>query len=159
MILAALALGQAEPVRQLDAELLATKSATAVLQKHCAEPIRAEVDRGASHDDPDVRKQLQAGPDEPIVYRRVRLMCGGRVFSRAENWYLPGRLTPEMNAALAGDAPYGAVIRPLSPSRRTLSHEPLSGGEDILRHRALVLDKAGRPLAEVVETYTGDLLR
>jgi hypothetical protein len=160
VILAALALLQADPAAALDAELLAANSATAVLQKRCAAPIRAEPDPGPPPaETPGLRARLKAEQDAPIAYRRVRLVCGTRILSRAENWYLPGRLTSDMNAALAGDTPFGTAIRPLKPSRRTLAHGPLHEGDDVLRHRALVLDGAGKPLAEVVETYTGEALR
>ncbi len=46
------------------------------------------------------RARLGIGPDEPVRYRRVRLACGDRVLSEADNWYVPARLTPEMNATL-----------------------------------------------------------
>ncbi len=65
------------------------------------------------------RARLGLGPDEQVRYRHVRLACGDRVLSEADNWYVPARLTPEMNAALEGsDAPFGRVVRPLAPVRR-----------------------------------------
>ncbi len=95
-----------------------------------------------------------------MVYRSVALKCGDLSLSIAENWYVPARLTPEMNAALAGDTPFGAAIHPLTPSRRTLGIA--TQGEDatvapyVLRQRALVIGGNGRPLAEVVEDlYAG----
>lgn len=159
MMLGALLLlaAQGDPVAALDAELLAARSATAVLQKRCPERIRAEVDRGAaSPASAETRVRLGAGAKERIAYRSVRLMCGTRVYSRAENWYLPDRLKPAMNAALAGDTPFGVAIAEYAPIRRTVSTERLSGA-DVLRHRALVL-APDRPLAEVVETYTAEAL-
>lgn len=146
----------------LDARLLAAPSATRVLADWCAEQglanpprIRAEVDRGA-----DVaptaaqRAALQIGPTEPIRYRRVSLRCGAVEMSRAENWYVPSRLPAEVDALLrAGDTPFGTAIAGLGPSRRTFDSRRLHGGGNVLRHRALVLDRDGRPLAFVVETY------
>ncbi|MDF2384717.1 hypothetical protein JMG10_24810 [Nostoc ellipsosporum NOK] len=163
MLAVALLLAQADPAEALRQELLAAGSATAVLQRRCAVPIRAEVDR-AERKSPtaEQRAHLEVGPDEPVAYRSVVLRCGAAALSIAENWYVPARLTPEMNAALAGDAPFGAVIRPLAPSRRTLGiatrREDASVAPDVVRQRAIVLDGQGRPLAEVVENYTPALL-
>ncbi|MCW3836065.1 hypothetical protein ACFQ1E_08435 [Sphingomonas canadensis] len=171
MALAALLLAVAppreDPVARLNADLLGSRSATAVLEHWCAagglaDPprIRADVKRarvlpvsGAQ------RRLLQVGRREMLGYRRVRLMCGDHVLSEAVNWYVPSRLTPEMNAALdGGDTPFGAVIRPLEPTRRTLSVRKFWNGRGVakptvLRHRALVLDSRGRPLAQVIEDY------
>lgn len=151
---AALMLAQADPVERLHAELLAATSATAVLQRRCADPIRAVVDRAATGaPTPEQRARLKVGADAPVAYRRVALMCGDAVLSEAENWYVPARLTPAMNAALAGDTPFGAAIRPLGPRRQVLDVAEVRPPY-ILRHHALVVDAGGVPLAEVVERYT-----
>ncbi len=151
-----------KPVERLNAELLAASTATATLEKWCAERaladparIRAEVDRSPSPAPSSaIRYRLKVSASEPLAFRRVRLMCGTQILSVATNWYVPARLTPEMNAALTNsDTPFGRVILPLSPSRRTLSARILSNGSTILRHRALVLDREGSPLAEVTENY------
>jgi chorismate-pyruvate lyase len=159
----ALLLVQADPAESLRQELRSSRSATAVLQRRCGEPIRAVVDRaGRKPPTPEQRAHLAVGPAEPVTYRSVVLKCGGLSLSIAENWYVPARLTPEMNAALAGDTPFGAVIRPLAPSRRTLGIA--TQGEDamvapyVLRQRALVIGGDGRPLSEVVENYTPELI-
>lgn len=154
---------QADPADALRQELLAARSATAVLQRRCAEPIRAVVDRaGEKPPTPEQRADLGVGPAEPVAYRSVALKCGDQALSVAENWYVPARLTPAMNAALAGDAPFGAVIRPLAPSRRTLRIATLRADASVapyaLRQRALVIGGDGKPLAEVVENYTPALL-
>lgn len=168
-------------IQTLNADLLASRSATATLEAWCvahdlANParIRAEVQTGATNPiTAEQRMRLSIGAAEPVGYRRVRLWCGDRLLSQAENWFVPARLTADMNATLAaGDTPFGTVIRPLGPSRRTLASEllwhPLPEGwergavwlrgcapipQELLRHRALVSDGSGRPLAEVVETY------
>jgi chorismate-pyruvate lyase len=155
----------------LNARLLAGLTATGVLQQWCDEhgvgaKVRAEVRRGAVRE-PDAaqRARLAVSADEPVAYRHVRLSCGKWLLSEAENWYVPSRLTPAMNAALAGgDTPFGAAIAALSPHRTGLGAElfwkPDAPMPDALfRHRALVLDSTGRPLAEVVETYQADALR
>ena len=177
IVLLPAALAQAAPedaaalVRRLNADLLAHPSATAVLQRWCAErrladpPVmRALVDRTASNLlTPEQRARLQVGADEPVGYRRVRLVCGTHILSEAENWYVPSRLTAAMRAQLADtDTPFGAVIGPLGPTRHNLEavqlwlDGPLP--RDLFRHRALVVASDGRPLAEVVETYTAGVL-
>jgi hypothetical protein len=165
VILAALLLVQANPAEALRDELASARSATAVLQRRCATPIRAEVDRVAAKPATAVqRARLKVGADEPITYRSVTLKCGDVALSVADNWYVPARLTPEMNAALAGDAPFGAVIRPLAPSRRTLLialyriHGKVAPTRYVLNQDALVIAGDGQPLAEVVENYTPVLL-
>ncbi|MBO9670040.1 MAG: hypothetical protein J7485_05950 [Sphingobium sp.] len=154
MILLAVLL-QGGLVADLDAELRAANSATAVLQRRCPVPIRAEVDRTARRNAPKkVRTDLEAGPAVELVYRRVRLKCGEAVYSIAENWYRPDRLTAGMNhALLSGDIPFGVVISPLKPTRRTLASEVREKAGIIVRHRAFVLSEDGQPLAEVVESY------
>src|SRR5262247_3263009 len=92
-------------MQTLNAEILASRSATASLEHWCrdhqlaAEPkIVAQVVKGA--DKPptsEQRQRLEAGAGNEIKYRRVELRCGTRVLSQADNWYVPGRLTPEMN--------------------------------------------------------------
>jgi hypothetical protein len=113
----------------------------------------------------------------------VRLRCGSLVLSEAENWYAPGRLTAEMNRALdTTDTPFGRVVAPLEPYRRTFaaqllwhplpdgwdrSHRraqpcrtsgPLAIPRELFEHRALVLGRDNRPIAEVHEVYQRGLL-
>lgn len=162
MIALALALLQADPAGALRDELAAAKSATAVLQRRCATPIRAEVTRGGKRATPTQRTRLGVTGREAVRYRRVALKCGPVTLSVADNWYVPARLTPGMNAALAGEAPFGAVIRSLDPRRRTLEiatqREERRIAPYIVRQRAIVFDGQGRALAEVVENYTPVLL-
>lgn len=159
IVMAALALAGADPVTAFSEELVASNSATAVLQRRCAEPITADVDRGAQkHAPQDVRDSLGATADTVIAYRSVRLRCGDIIFSRAENWYRPDRLTSEMNALLTGDTPFGAVIKPLKPTRHTISIERPSDPDVVLLNRALVVSAEGLPLAQVVESYTPAVL-
>lgn len=113
-----------------------------------------------------------------VRYRRVRLRCGEQVLSAAENWYVPGRLTGEMNRVLdSSDTPFGRVVAPLEPYRRTFharlpwsplpegweraaatsppcaSSGPLAVPDDLLEHRALLYASDGQPIAEVHEVY------
>ncbi len=162
-------------IETLSARLLAAPSATAVLEAWCAERGLAADPRIVAIRVPDVdkppsplqRERLAVGPDEAVRYRRVRLACGSHVLSEADNWYVPGRLTPEMNAALDGtQAPFGRVVRPLNPSRRNLSlrmlwrpGEGIAPGPDApLFSVEAVLSTGGVPFCEVAETYTGAVL-
>jgi chorismate-pyruvate lyase len=151
---------------ELNRRLLASSSATATLRQWCADHgiadpvIHAEVIKVAPRSAPAARRrELQVDVREPLGYRRVRLGCAGHVLSEAENWYVPSRLTPEMNAALdRSDTPFGTVVSPLHISRRNLAVEMLwrrgaNPPAQLFRHRALVLDADGRPIAEVIETY------
>lgn len=151
----ALFLAGSDPAALFFNELVATNSATATLQKRCATPIVAEVDRDAkSPPTAEIRDALGADENTPITYRSVRLKCGDTVYSRAENWYRPDLLTEEMNAQLAGDKPYGAVIASLKPTRKTLDVVRVDEADTIIRHRAIVLSGEGAPLALVIENYT-----
>jgi len=150
----------------LDARLRASSSATVTLHDWCAahgvvDPtIHAEVIKASPPAASAAQRQeLQVAPAEPLGYRHVRLSCAGHVLSDAENWYVPARLTADMNATLSNsDTPFGTVVAPLHISRRNLAAELLwrHGAKppaQLFRHRALVLDAGGRPIAEVIETY------
>lgn len=89
------------------------------------------------------RGPLALGPGETLQCRRVRLAWGETVISEAENWYVPQRLPPSLRAALAhGTTPFGAVVEPLSPSRRTIA---LFTTEDLRRDKAAA-DRCGAQL-------------
>jgi len=172
LLIEAVVAAQMSPVERLNADLLAARTATSVLESRCAalglaDPprVRAEVKRGrAPASASPARTRLKVGKDEVLGYRRVRLMCGDHLLSEATNWYVASRLTPEMNAALdSSDVPFGRVILPLSPRRETYSTWTLRAGRTpasgvVIRHRAIVLDNAGRPLADVAEHYQQVLL-
>ena len=92
-------------IESLNADLLAHDSATLTIERWCADhrladPARIVAERVSDAAKPasaEVREALDVKPDEPLGYRRVRLKCGDRVLSEADNWYVPARLTPEMN--------------------------------------------------------------
>lgn len=173
----------------LNAELLANNSATLTLEHWCdvhhlasrprivAERV-SDVDKPAS---PEQRGELGVTPTEPVRYRRVKLLCGTVVLSEADNWYVPGRLTPEMNKALdTTDTPFGKAVKALNFQRHTLSAKLLwralpEGWEmnssalkdevgfspmpaKLLEHRAILTLPDGTPFSEVVETYTANVL-
>jgi hypothetical protein len=117
-------------LQSLNAELLSHDSATLTLEHWCdvhklASPAKITAARVLDVDKPptaEQRVELGVSPTETVRYRRVKLACGAVVLSEADNWYVPGRLTPEMNKQLDGsDTPFGVVVRPLHFQRHTVS--------------------------------------
>ena len=176
-------------LQTLNADLLSRDSATFTLEHWCdvhrlASPARIVAARVPDMDKPpslEQRRELGVTPAEPIRYRRVKLLCGATVLSEADNWYVPGRLPPEMNRLLdTTDVPFGRVVQALHFQRHTLSSKllwfPLPEGWEmnaiaasdgaavlnmppkLLEHRAVLTLPDGAPFSEVVETYTADVL-
>ncbi len=177
-------------IETLNADLLNNDSATLTLDRWCetrhlASPARVTATRVREAETPAdaaVRHLLGVDGVEPIRHRHVRLACGGHVLSEADNHYLPGRLTPEMNRVLdTSDIAFGRVVADLRFQRRTLSVDvlwrpledpesqttgtlpaaatgPLSVPAEILRHRALLVLPDGTIFSALVETYTSALL-
>jgi hypothetical protein len=175
-------------LQTLNADLLSHDSATLTLERWCdghrlASPPHIVALRVPGVDKPptpEQRRELGITPTDPVRYRRVKLMCGALVLSEADNWYVPGRLTPEMNKLLdTTDSPFGVVVRALHFQRHTLSATllwlPLPAGWEmnpsardlvadqpmpskLLEHRAVLTLPDGTPFSEVVETYTDNVL-
>ncbi len=176
-------------LEKLHAALLGCDSATLLLERWCEErglasPAEVIATRDLAVVKAPTEAQLRALAVEDgseVRYRRVRLSCRGHVLSEADNWYVPGRLTPEMNLALDGsDVAFGRAVRSLQCRRRTLSASllwrpapeewaaqgvpPVAGGgrlvmpPSVLRHRALLMRPDGRPISEVSETYMSAVL-
>jgi hypothetical protein len=176
-------------LESLNAELLSHDSATLTLERWCAvhrlaSPPVIVAQRVAAADLPPSagqRAELGVTPDELVRHRHVRLVCGTEVLSEADNWYVPSRLTPDMNARLDGsDAPFGKVVQPLHFVRHTLEStllwrplpehwetdpgsacrgvacEPMPA--QLLQHRAILSLPDGTPFSEVIETYTEAVL-
>lgn len=176
-------------LQSLNADLLSHDSATLTLDRWCsdhkladnakivAEPVKG-VDKPATA---EIRAALKVNATDKIGYRRVRLMCGERVLSDADNWYVPSRLTADMNKALeTADAAFGRVVKPLNFQRHTLSAkllwQPLPKGWDmgaatpaasdaaldmpdhVIEHKALLSLPDGAPISMVVERYTRHVL-
>jgi len=172
-------------LQTLNADLLSHDSATLTLERWCgdhrlADPARvvAQRDRGVDKTIPDaLRARLSVSDLEPLRYRHVRLACGSHVLSEADNWYVPARLSADMNQRLdTTDEPFGKVVRPLGFVRRTLSAEllwsplptgwemtqlgplpPLSIPHDVLRHEAVLYSATQEPFSALVETYTSEI--
>ncbi len=174
----------------LNATLLSHASATATLTDWCAShrlgaPARIVADRIPVEPVPatsEQRHELAVSAYEPLRFRHVRLRCGDVVFSEADNWYVPARLSEDMNRQLEStDQPFGMVVAPLHFQRHTLSAkllwqplpadwdmEPPAAGSappdtgvtppKVLEHRAILSLPDGTPFSEVVETYTAGVL-
>lgn len=174
----------------LNAEILASRSATQALETWCGDhaialPAKIRAERVADAPEkpirPEQRAHLQVGANEPIRYRSVRLTCGNHVLSEADNWYVPSRLTPEMNRVLdATDTPFGKAVAALHFTRETIgmqtvwpvlppdwqrrgpppdhSDETLIIPLELFEHHAVLYDDRHRPIAEVDEHYLRDIL-
>jgi chorismate-pyruvate lyase len=176
-------------LQSLNADLLSHDSATLTLDRWCeshrlATPAKIVAERIRDVDKQPTAEQrevLKVGATEPVRYRRVHLRCGDRVLSEADNWYVPSRLTAEMNQALDNsDVAFGRAVQALHFQRRTLSAallwRPLPEGwelskesraarapalqvpHEVLQHRAVLVLPDGTPFSEVVETYTAEVL-
>src|SRR5262245_55373529 len=167
-------------MQTLNAEILASRSATASLEAWCRdhrlapEPkVIAQAMPGASPAaTPEQRRRLEVGEQDDVRYRHVQLRCGARLLSDAENWYVPQRLTAEMNRLLdTTTTPFGRAVEALDPYRRTfavtLLWTPLPAGwehtsaaaaastgtltipDALFEHRALLYTREHRPFSEV----------
>lgn len=109
--------------------------------------------------DAAIRAVLAIDASELVRYRQVHLLCGDTVLSIAENWYVPARLSPEMNRLLeASDIPFGRVVAPLGYAREQLSsvhgRAPSCPEGTVLSVRAVLKLPDGRPISVVAECYT-----
>jgi chorismate-pyruvate lyase len=176
-------------LQTLNAELLSHDSATLTLDRWCdshqlASPatIVAEQVHGAEKvPTAEQRRQLGVNASEPVRYRRVQLRCGDYILSEADNWYVPSRLTPDMNHQLdTTNIAFGRAVQALHFQRHTLSAKliwtPLPQGwekgaalpgasagrlqvpPEVIEHRAVLALPDGTPFSEVVETYTSNVL-
>jgi chorismate-pyruvate lyase len=177
-------------LQTLNAEILASRSATLTLEGWCRdhrladEPaIVADLVKGmAKVPTTEQRQRLEVSPREEVKYRRVQLRCGNRVLAEADNWYVPSRLTAEMNRLIeTTDTPFGRAVRPLEPYRQTfevkLLWSPLPDGwersssvpsspssgaltipDSLFEHRAVLYTHEHKPFSEVDEVYERQLL-
>ena len=176
-------------LQTLDAELLSHDSATLTLEHWCgvhhlAAVPRIVAERAGDVDkqlSPEQRQELAISATEPVRYRRVKLLCGTLVLSEADNWYVPARLTPEMNKALdTTNIPFGKVVQALHFQRHTLAStllwRPLPDGWEmsatgnaagtgslaippaVLENKAVLSLPDGTAFSEVIETYSSNVL-
>jgi hypothetical protein len=173
----------------LNADLLSNDSATLTLDRWCdahkmASPAKIVADLvhgGDKAPTDEVRQLLGVSATDPVRYRHVRLHCGAHVLSEADNWYVPARLTPDMNRLLdTTDTAFGRAVQALHFHRRTLSAKllwsplpqgwemgaalpaagsgPLQVPPQTIEHRAVLSLPDGTPFSAVVETYTNEVL-
>ena len=136
-------------LQSLNADLLSHDSATLTLDRWCEthhlqSPAKIVAERDRSIDKPatdEQRKILQVSASEPIRYRRVRLACGAHVLSEADNWYVPSRLTAEMNKQLdTSDIAFGRAVQAVrdrgcrrfveQPQHRQPGEDPAARGQN-----------------------------
>src|SRR5262245_57835396 len=175
----------------LNAEILASPSATQSLEKWCrdhkmaSDPIVVARMIAGVNKVPTAEQlqRLQVTSVSEVKYRRVELRCGAYLFSEADNWYVPSRLTAEMNALLeTSEIPFGKAVQSLRPYRQTfavtLLWSPLPAGweqqprmtrrprdrakalvlpKDVFEHRAVLYTSDHQPFSEVDERYQGQL--
>ena len=177
-------------IQTLNAEILGSRSATLTLENWCRSHRLAEEPRILARPVTGVskiataeqRQRLEVTEYEEVKYRRVQLQCGTQVLSEADNWYVPSRLTPEMNRLLeTTDTPFGRAIESLEPYRRTFSvtllwaplpddweresatiREGKNGALAIpaalFEHRAVLYTRDHKPFSEVSEVYQRQIL-
>ena len=176
-------------LQTLNTDLLSHDSATLTLDRWCeshrmATPAKIVAERVRDQDKDatdEVRKLLGIETNEPVRYRHVRLRCGSHVLSEADNWYVPARLTADMNKVLdTSDTPFGRAVQALHFHRHTLSAQllwaPLPSGwemestlgaarkgvlqipPDTIQLRAVRSLPDGTPFCGGGETYTNEIL-
>ena len=177
-------------VQTLNVELLSSRSATLTLERWCRDHRLAEnpaivaalIPGPPKAATTEQRERLQVTAEEEVRYRRVQLRCGSRVLSEAENWYVPGRLTAEMNRLLeTTETPFGKAVQPLEPYRRTFlvlqlwkvlpegwersrrdkhhgRRAPLAIPDALFEHRAVLYTRDHKPFSEVDEVYQRQVL-
>ena len=160
-------------IQALSAEILGSQSATATLESWCRDHHLADTPRIVARLVPGVHRtpsreqlrRLDVGAERDVSYRRVRLQCGTHILSEADNWYVPARLTAEMNRSLeTSDTPFGRVVASLQPYRRTFAVKvlwsdgtrPIPGS--LFEHDAVLYTRDAKPFSEVSEVYRRDLL-
>jgi chorismate-pyruvate lyase len=159
-------------MQTLNTELLNSRSATATLERWCrdhrlaSEPkIVARLVPGAvKTPSAEQRARLDVTDRDEVKYRRVELRCGSQTLSEADNWYVPSRLSAEMNRLLdTTDTPFGRAVAALEPYRRTIATQVLWNGEGaapsaLFEHRAVLYTRDHQPFSEVVEVYQRQVL-
>lgn len=177
-------------IQTLNAEILGSRSATRSLENWCRDHRLAKEPKIVAHlitadnkaPTEEQRQHLMITAQDEVKYRRVQLRCGVHVLSEAENWYVPSRLTPEMNRLLeTTETPFGKVVESLEPYRRTFAVKqlwtPLPDGwerepsklptktrqkltipDAIFQHQVVLYTREHKPFSEVSEVYQKQIL-
>ncbi|WP_144183903.1 hypothetical protein [Elioraea rosea] len=152
--------------RALAAHLAAAPSVTSGLYAWCAAlgigagPIRVLARSGGAA--PPALAAMLGEEAASAAFRRVVLGRGNIALAEADNLFLPARLPAAMRARLERtDEPFGAVIAPIAPVRRTVTCEtdegPMAGA--VLVQTALLHAPDGTLIAAVAERFLPVLLR
>jgi hypothetical protein len=124
-------------IQTLNVEILSSSSATLTLERWCrdhdlAQPpviLARRIDQAFEAPSAAVRHDLGVSGADSVRYRRVELTCGDHLLSVADNWYVPSRLTRQMNHLLdSTQTPFGKVVLPLKPHRETIAVQMLWAG-------------------------------
>ncbi len=162
-------------IERLRSDLRDNRSATRTLEAWCrthhlGDPpvVRALVkSKTTVSSDSAEYATLGVGASETVRLRHVLLTCGACILSEARNWYVPARLTAEMNQRLdATDLPFGKVVACLDFERHTLASTLLwrpqslcEVPEHLFENRAILTQGPDRlPFAVLVETYRRGVL-
>ncbi len=152
----------AETALHLSQALNARASATEVLQEYCQRLYPGVKIAAVSLPTGQLPRPLPQGEfftltqGETIRARHVSLRCGDLALSDAWNWYVPERLTPEMNRALeTTTSPFGHVVAPLHFTRQPLKSEMANLPPGILLRNRALLRRArdNLPFSIVEENY------
>lgn len=155
----------AQPLSGFDlaAQLAVNDSASVILKAECAQMAPGQTLRSVPLNTaspphlPGISQRLKVGHLKALKRRHVSIRCGVIELSNAWNWYVPSRLTPEMNVLLdKTETPFGLVTRSLNFSRESETGFPVTLEPGIiLQHRALLYrGRDHTPFAYVIENYT-----
>ncbi|WP_245642136.1 hypothetical protein [Neokomagataea thailandica] len=159
----ALLSGCAAPSRHTDTQnlqerLASRPSATATLQSFCPSPIHVHSVTIGTPPAPaaDIIQRLELTSSTALKLRHVQLLCGDVPVSDAWNWYVPERLTAEMNTRLEhSTTPFGRAVQDTHFSRTTISSTAMPEASVYLLENRAVLRRASdhAPISLVIEDY------
>jgi hypothetical protein len=166
-------------VRELSTAVQEARTSSEALHAWCmarglgSGPIRAvrQARRSPVWPDRETLKALDPAREEELESRRVLLIRGRVALGESDTWHLPDRLLPRVRLLLQStDVPLAAAIAPRRPMCRTTwvrypqmyrvyGRDPLylPPSAVILEHKAVALDRNGRPLAVIQERYRAAL--
>jgi hypothetical protein len=128
------------------------------------------------------RTMLDTSAKESVRHRKVRVFCGSAVLLEADDWYLPSRVSPQVNALIEStELPLERAVQIAYFRRRTLSATLLwpqlpelreLGSEKgltesqaiqplparVLTHHVLLMLPDGTPFGEIQANYMSNVL-